>query len=160
MMESKRGVGHLALLYLLVAIVVIFFFYPILYMFLTSIKSPLDIYAIPPKLLFFEPTFNAWIHAFTQKPLFYYFFNSIVVAFGTTLISMLFGTLAYLAITAVAGEIDALFATIFFAFILLPPPFILPLFINDNERELRFFSNAIMVYTLLSFAGFFILMMV
>jgi len=73
---------------------------------------------------------------------------------------LLVGTLAYLVMTAVAGEIDPLFATIFFAFILLPPPFILPLFIENNESELRFFSNAIMVYTLLSFAGFLVLMMV
>lgn len=83
-----------ALFYFILILVIVFFLFPVLYMFLTSLKSPLDVYAIPPKLYNFVPTTNNWLNIFNQKPIFYYLYNSIIVAFGTTLISMAFGSLA------------------------------------------------------------------
>jgi multiple sugar transport system permease protein len=60
---------------------------------MTSFKSRLDIYVMPPKFVFM-PTVEAWVLAFTKKPLFYYFMNSALIAVGSTVISLVFGTLA------------------------------------------------------------------
>ncbi len=47
----------------------------------------------------------------------------------------------------------------FYAFILLPPPFILPLFIKDDyQEEITFFSELLIYYTVLSFAAYVVLM--
>ena len=93
-MDKKKKLLTRALFYVVIALVILYFLFPIFYMFITSIKSPLDAYAIPPKLFNFVPTTNNWMDLFTQKPIFYYMYNSIVVALGTTLISMIFGSLA------------------------------------------------------------------
>ena len=78
---------------MVIAFVVVFFVFPVLYLFMTSFKSRLDIYVMPPKFIF-VPTVEAWIEAFSKKPLFHFFLNSAVVASGTTIISLIFGTLA------------------------------------------------------------------
>ncbi|WP_083051288.1 AEC family transporter [Marispirochaeta aestuarii] len=55
--------------------------------------------------------------------------------------------------------VDDFFQLAFYAFILLPPPFILPLFIKeDHHEEISFFSELLIYYTILSFAGYVILM--
>ena len=109
-MERERGTLYWVLFYLAIAATVVFFLFPVLYLFMTSFKSRLDIYVMPPKFIFI-PTVQAWIDAFTKKPLFLYFFNSTVVAFGTTVISLVFGTLAAygLARFKIRGEKDIAF---------------------------------------------------
>jgi multiple sugar transport system permease protein len=79
--------------YAIIAVVVVVFLWPVIYLLMTSFKSRLDIYVMPPKFIFM-PTVEAWVLAFTKKPLFYYFMNSAVVAVGSTAISLVFGTLA------------------------------------------------------------------
>jgi multiple sugar transport system permease protein len=92
-MEREHSTLYWVVFYLLIGVTVIFFLFPVIYLLMTSFKSRLDIYIMPPKFIF-VPTVQAWIDAFTRKPLFYYFLNSAVVAFGTTIISLVFGTLA------------------------------------------------------------------
>ncbi|MDA3847227.1 MAG: hypothetical protein PF505_11900, partial [Vallitaleaceae bacterium] len=51
------------------------------------------------------------------------------------------------------------FTQAFFAFILLPPPFVLPLFIKkEAEAEMTFFSELLIYYTVMSFIGYIVLM--
>lgn len=51
--------------------------------------------------------------------------------------------------------------TALFAFLLLPPPFIIPVFIRKGcERENSFFSELLIYYTLLSFGAYVVLMMI
>jgi multiple sugar transport system permease protein len=79
--------------YAIVIFVVVVFLWPVIYLLMTSFKSRLDIYVMPPKFIFM-PTVEAWVLAFTKKPLFYYFMNSALIAVGSTAISLVFGTLA------------------------------------------------------------------
>jgi multiple sugar transport system permease protein len=79
--------------YAIVIFVVVVFLWPVIYLLMTSLKSRLDIYVMPPKFIFM-PTVEAWVLAFTKKPLFYYFMNSALIAVGSTAISLVFGTLA------------------------------------------------------------------
>jgi multiple sugar transport system permease protein len=79
--------------YAIITVVVVVFLWPVIYLLMTSFKSRLDIYVMPPKFIFM-PTVEAWVLAFTKKPLFYYFMNSALIAVGSTAISLVFGTLA------------------------------------------------------------------
>ena len=136
-MVKKKKLLTGAIFYGVLALVILYFLFPIFYMFITSIKSPLDAYAIPPKLFNFTPTTNNWIVIFTQKSIFYYMYNSIVVAFGTTLISMAFGSLAAYSLARFHFKHSTKIA-IFVLLIRMLPPFaaVIPIFLIMKHVEL------------------------
>lgn len=76
------------------------------------------------------------------------------------IITILLGTGVYYLIQAVTGHIDDVFSKAFYIFILLPPPYIMPLFIENNEEEIQFFTNTIVLYTLISFMAFIVIVVI
>lgn len=63
-----------------------------------------------------------------------------------------------LLIHALIGGIDPLFDQAYLAFILLPAPYILPLFIDDHD-ESEFFSQLLVYSTITSFVGYILLLL-
>jgi putative chitobiose transport system permease protein len=79
-------------LLLLVSLVTVF---PFLWIFLTAFKGPTDaVYSTPPQLIPHDPTFDNFIRVWNQLPIGNFFLNSIVVAVGTTGLSVLITSLA------------------------------------------------------------------
>ena len=70
------------------------------------------------------------------------------------------GTLTLYLIQLLVMPSDPLFNTAFYAFIILPPSYLIPIFVRDNEAERNFFSQAVVYYTLISFAGYILLMII
>lgn len=70
------------------------------------------------------------------------------------------GTVVLLLVRSFAGAVDPLFTIAFYAFIILPPSYLIPVFVKDDEAERHFFSQTVVYYTLVSFAGYVILMLV
>lgn len=70
------------------------------------------------------------------------------------------GTIALLLIKLLVGPIDPLFTTAFYAFIILPPSYLVPVLVKNNENDRHFFSQAVVYYTLISFAGYIVLMLI
>jgi sorbitol/mannitol transport system permease protein len=64
-------------------------FFPILWTFLTSFKSEGDAIASPPSFLFFHWTLENYVEVQSRSDYFKHFFNSVTVAFGSTLIAIL-----------------------------------------------------------------------
>lgn len=64
--------------------------FPILWIFITSLKTDVEAVAMPPKW-FFRPTFQNYIDAFIEKGFIGNFFNSIIVALVSILIVLLVG---------------------------------------------------------------------
>src|SRR3981081_969253 len=62
---------------------------PILWMFLTSFKSELDAFAMPPKFLLFHWTTENYATVQERSDYLHHAINSIIVAGGSTLIAML-----------------------------------------------------------------------
>ncbi len=56
-------------------------------------------------------------------------------------------------------NLDPFFGQALLAFLLLPPSFIVPLFIEEPEEK-EFFSQLLVYYTVLSFVGYVVLMFV
>ncbi|MBN2530741.1 MAG: hypothetical protein JXR76_30415 [Deltaproteobacteria bacterium] len=74
---------------------------------------------------------------------------AVVLAIGTLLLSLMLRLV----------DVDPFFSTAFFAFILLPPPFILPLFMKPAlKKEIAFFSELLLYYTVLSFVAYVVFM--
>ncbi len=69
------------------------------------------------------------------------------------------GIIVLLLIKQLVSGLDPLFTIAFYAFILLPAPYILPLYINDKE-ETEFFTQLLLYSTIVSFVGYGILIVV
>src|SRR6201993_3452702 len=64
-------------------------FFPILWMVLTSFKTELDAFSMPPKFLLFHWTTENYATVQQRSDYVHHAFNSIIVAGGSTLIAML-----------------------------------------------------------------------
>jgi multiple sugar transport system permease protein len=75
---------------------------PIVWAFLTSIKQPVDAFAVPPKLIF-DPTFEFHYQVWVAKGFWEFLINSAVIAGCTVLISVPIGTMAAYGLSRMRG---------------------------------------------------------
>lgn len=87
---KQRRTTKYALLYIFLSIFILFTLAPYLWLILTSFKSRLDAFAIPPKLIF-TPTLNNYKEAFLEKGFLLNLKNSIIVTGFTTFFALLIG---------------------------------------------------------------------
>ena len=64
-------------------------FFPILWMVLTSFKTELEAFAIPPSFLFFHWTTENYVTVQERSDYFHHALNSVIIAGGSTLIALL-----------------------------------------------------------------------
>lgn len=64
-------------------------FFPILWMMLTSFKTEIDAFSIPPSLLFFDWTLENYLLVQQRSDYLHHAWNSVVVSLGSTLLAML-----------------------------------------------------------------------
>lgn len=64
-------------------------FFPVLWMFITSFKTELDAFALPPKFLFFDWTLENYITVQDRSDYFRFAMNSIWLAVGSTALGLL-----------------------------------------------------------------------
>lgn len=67
---------------------------PFVWQMLTSVKSPAEVFSIPPTYLPREISLRNYADIFTMRPFGRYILNSVIVASGTTVLSLLVGSLA------------------------------------------------------------------
>jgi len=88
----ERNQNRLIIAYIIVGIVLVINILPFLWLVLTSLKTRLDIFAIPPKFIF-SPTLKNYVSAFTKRDFLPMFYNSLIISISTTLLSLVVGTL-------------------------------------------------------------------
>jgi sorbitol/mannitol transport system permease protein len=64
-------------------------FFPILWMIVTSFKTELEAYTVPPSFLFFDWTTENYQSVLDQRDYLHYALNSIIIAGGSTLLALL-----------------------------------------------------------------------
>jgi len=135
------------LLYSGVSIVDIIAVFPIVYTLLTSLKNPVDAFSIPPKWIFI-PTLKFHAIVWLEKPFLRYLRNSLIIAFGTTGISISIGSLAgyYFARHRSLFSLSILFT--FMAIRMFPPTMLLIPF-YDMARALHLYDTYIIVILIL-----------
>jgi len=84
----------MTLIYLFLGVSLIFVLFPIVWMFLTSLKTYAETMRVPPTWIPQKLTFNAYIDMWVRKPFGIYFVNSTVIASCTAILSTLLGGLA------------------------------------------------------------------
>jgi multiple sugar transport system permease protein len=87
--ESKRAV-----LYLLLALVVIAMLGPFVYAISTSFKNSYAMMSFPPQVIPSPPTLDNYTFALTQTPFYRWVFNTFIMATGVTIGNLLFDSMA------------------------------------------------------------------
>lgn len=78
--------------WIIIAIILVINVLPFVWLILTSLKTRLDIFAIPPRFVF-QPTWKNYISAFGKRHFLPMFYNSLIISTSTTLLSLAVGTL-------------------------------------------------------------------
>lgn len=92
---AHRKIWENTFWYVLLLLVSLGTVFPFLWIFLTAFKGPTDaVYSTPPQLIPHDPTFDNFIRVWNQLPVSNFFLNSILVAVGTTGLSVLITSLA------------------------------------------------------------------
>ncbi|GAC1561815.1 MAG: carbohydrate ABC transporter permease [Herpetosiphon sp.] len=117
----------------LTILVLLFFMLPFLWMLLNSFKTPLQVIATPPALIF-RPTLANYINVFKNQSFGRYFWNSTVVAVGATFFSLVLGLPAAYSIARFTQRGLALF--ILTARIVPGITFLIPWFILFRQLHL------------------------
>ena len=89
----KMSKTELAIRYILLIALLLFFLFPIYWLFATSLKTQVDTYSMPPKWLFM-PTWENYRHVIFETPYLNQAKNSLVAALSNVLLSMIVGTTA------------------------------------------------------------------
>jgi len=82
------------LVYAVIAFALVYTVFPVLWLFVNSFKTRLDMFAMPPIWIVDNPTLYNYIQTFVEREFVTYMFNSLVVALATTLASLVIGTIA------------------------------------------------------------------
>ncbi len=124
------------LFWIFIVVILLFFLFPPIWLFLTSIKTFRDAFAIPPKL-FFTPTFENYRNVFEMKQIQTFLLNSIIVSSCSTAVALLIGVPAAYALARFefAGKKNLSF---FILSVRIAPPImtLFPLYIVFNQLHL------------------------
>jgi multiple sugar transport system permease protein len=80
--------------FLAIAVALVWTLFPIYWIGVNSFKLDLDIFAVPPVWFDFAPTLKHYYAAFIERPFLRFALNSLVIAVATTIVSLIFGTMA------------------------------------------------------------------
>ena len=102
-MNARRTRALQILLLLVLSLFTALMLTPVAWAFLTSIKLPIDAFAIPPKLVF-SPTFEFHHQVWMEKGFARFLANSLIIAASTVAISVSIGTMAAYGLSRMRGK--------------------------------------------------------
>ncbi|MEZ2131775.1 MULTISPECIES: carbohydrate ABC transporter permease [unclassified Sinorhizobium] len=82
------------LAYLVMIVALFIAVFPVYWLAVNSFKLDIDIFAVPPVWFDFSPTLKHYEAAFIEQPFLIYALNSFIIAVATTIVSLIFGTMA------------------------------------------------------------------
>ena len=92
--SANRERAKRLLVYALIAFAIVYTVFPVLWLFVNSFKTRLDMFAMPPIWIVDNPTLYNYVQTFVEREFVTYMFNSLIVALLTTLLSLAIGTIA------------------------------------------------------------------
>ena len=134
------------------AIVVVNGFFPAIWILFTSLKTESELLQFPITYIPRDPSLANYYHAFTEKPLHLFIFNSVIVAGASTIITVFVSALAAYALTRLRMPKRNLIMGLLMAVAMFPLiSLIVPLFQVMRELGLlNTYLSLILPYTVLS----------
>jgi multiple sugar transport system permease protein len=156
-MKEKKG--KLILIYAGMILLGIYILAPIAWIVMMSFKSKIDVISVPPKFIF-TPTFDNYLALFglgkvglvTGDTFLSFFKNSLILALGSVLLSMVLGIPAAYAIARLRFKAKESLAFTYLSFRFVPEiTIILPLYVLYQQLNLyNTYLGLILVYQLIS----------
>ncbi len=154
MMKKKSSVTNKkamesAAINIITILVIIFFLFPLVWQLISSFKPPIEVTANPP-VWFFTPSLESWHNLLIEKGGHNFLFNSMFVAFGTTALSLFFGSLAAFGLARFKFKGRDSLALDFLSFRMFPPIVLaIPLFLIFQAWGLKnTFFGLILAHTI------------
>lgn len=137
----------------LVVAALAFFLFPVWWLLMTSLQAPKDVFTAPPKLLF-EPTLDNFASVWRDYDVGTYLRNSIIIAAGSTALSLVLGVPAAYALARTGSPRMQQLAWFFLVVRMVPPiAMLLPLYLLMRDlRVLGTYQAVIVVNTVLNSA--------
>ena len=144
---KNRIAGMARLAILLIALAVVLF--PLYWMINTALKPEGEIFQTPPTFISGNWSFDAFVNLFATRPIARYFFNSLVVATGTTALCVSFAALAAYGLTRFTIRIEALILMGLLFIKMLPETLLVVPFYGliADMRLINSYVSLILVYT-------------
>jgi len=92
--SRSRKIARRAIVAATIAVALAVTLFPVYWIAANSFKFDIDIFAVPPQWYPENPTLKHYTAAFIERPFLKYALNSLIIAVSSTLISLVFGTLA------------------------------------------------------------------
>ncbi|MFC5703746.1 carbohydrate ABC transporter permease [Cohnella faecalis] len=128
----RRKLGKVSLNSVTIVLILLTLF-PLLWLFLTAIKQPIDAFAMPPKWIF-EPTSDNFLAVLTKSEFVKSYVNSLIVVTGTTVLSLWFGIASgYTLARSKSRFSNAMGMWIILARMAPPMGFVLPLYLMFSK---------------------------
>lgn len=125
------------LLNILAWLLAIFINFPLIWMFLSSVKVSTDVYRWPPVIIPKSFTFTHYILLFKQTNIARYLLNSVIIAVSTTLIAILIATLCAYSLTRFKFSGSKIISRAYIFIYLIPKVVMLiPIYIIMNRLKL------------------------
>ena len=149
----------LIIIYSLMAFIIAVFGAPFIWMFVTSIKPDEEIVRYPIEWIPDNPTFEAYYRLFGKYPIMRWFFNSILIATITTLITIVTNLLAAYPLSKMRFKGKNIFLLMILSTFLLPGELLLvPLFLGLSEFQITDSYFSLSVPAAANAFGIFLLM--
>ena len=103
----RRNHVHTTLKWMVIILALTMMLFPLYWMVNTSLKPHSEVFSLPPALWSANWSFNAFDTLLQSKPIGRYFLNSLIVAGGTTLVSLFLASLAAYGLTRFKVRIEA-----------------------------------------------------
>jgi len=142
---------RIAAKYFTVGMVALFGLLPFILMVSTSIKSERDAFAMPPKWIFFTPTFKNYLKLLEEVAFVRAIFNSTVIAAGATIVATVIAILAGYALTRFRFRGKGALSNLILSLRAVPPiAFVIPYFVIWRSLHLAdtYFAMIIMYVAL------------
>jgi multiple sugar transport system permease protein len=134
--QKIRRVGASAGAHAVLLLAVIFFAVPIYWLVTSALKSPTDVWALPPVIIF-RPTLRYFLEVVQDRHIIRFLLNSVIVSGGSSMIALVLGCLAAYGLTRfeVKGSRHVAFWII--SLRMMPPiATVLPLYIIFSRARL------------------------
>jgi multiple sugar transport system permease protein len=134
--------------YLAIVLALLWTLFPVYWLAVNSFKIDLDIFAVPPVWFDFTPTLKHYVATFIERPFLRYSLNSLIIAVSTTIISLVFGTMAGYALARFTypGRVRPNLSFWILSTRMMPPIVtIIPLFIFFNYFSLLNTKTAVVI---------------
>ncbi|KAB8137645.1 carbohydrate ABC transporter permease [Gracilibacillus oryzae] len=129
MAETKHNTGTernnlsrigMILLYAALVIVAIFQLYPLVWLFLFSLKSNAEVFGLSPFALPQDPKWDNYIRVWTDGNIDLYFFNSVWITVASVLLTVLLASFVTFAITRMNWKLNKLVLGLFMVGLMVP----------------------------------------